>query len=69
MTAAEFEHLSAGEAEGLLRQRLTSFLAAGAAPDGALLLAARVEVAEDAAVELLRQGLSASLTLRLLHHT
>lgn len=67
MTAAEFELLSAEEAEGLLRQRLHSFLDAGASPEGALLLAARVEVTEETAVALLQEGLSASLTLRLLY--
>ena len=66
MTAAEFEQLTAPEAEGLLRGRLGSFLDAGAAPCEALLLAAQVEVAEDAALQLLQQGLSANLTLRLL---
>ena len=67
MTAAEFERLTAAEAECLLRRRLRMFLAAGAAPCGALLLAAQVEVPETAAVELLRQGLSADLALRLLY--
>ena len=67
MTAAEFEHLTATEAECLLRGRLRLFLAEGAAPSGALLLAAHVEVADDAAVQLLRQGLSADLTFRLLY--
>ena len=66
MTAAEFEQLTAPEAEGLLRGRLRSFLDAGAAPCEALLLAAQVEVAEGAALQLLQQGLSADLALRLL---
>ena len=66
MTAAEFEQLTAPEAECLLRGRLRSFLEAGAAPCEALLLAAQVEVAEDAALRLLRRGLSADLALRLL---
>jgi hypothetical protein len=66
VTAAEFEQLTAPEAECLLRGRLRSFLDAGAAPCEALLLAAQVEVAEDAALQLLQQGLSADLTLRLL---
>jgi hypothetical protein len=67
VTAAEFERLTAAEAECLLRRRLRLFLAAGAAPCGALLLAAQVEIAEDAAAQLLRQGLSADLALRLLY--
>jgi hypothetical protein len=67
VTSAEFEHLSANEAECLLRRRLRLFLDAGAAPCGALLLAAQVEVAEEEALYLLRQGLSADLTLRLLY--
>jgi hypothetical protein len=67
VTAAEFEHLTANQAECLLRRRLRLFLDAGAAPGGALLLAAQVEVPEDEAVHLLRQGLSADLTLRLLY--
>ncbi|TML34203.1 MAG: hypothetical protein E6G24_05325 [Actinobacteria bacterium] len=66
MTAAEFEHLTATEAESLLTQRLRSFLEAGAAPGGALVLAAQVQVTEEAAVALLRQGCSPDLTLRLL---
>jgi hypothetical protein len=66
MTAAEFEHLTATEAECLLTQRLRSFLDAGAGPSGALILAAQVEVTEEAAVALLRQGCSPDLTLRLL---
>jgi hypothetical protein len=67
VTAAEFERLTADEVECLLLCRLRVFLAAGAAPCGALLLAAQVEVPQDAAVELLRRGLSADLTLRLLY--
>jgi hypothetical protein len=66
VTAAEFEHLTASEAEGLLMQRLRSFLDAGASPSGALVLAAQVEVTEEAAVALLRQGCSPDLTLRML---
>jgi len=66
MTAAEFEHLTATEAECLLTQRLRSFLEAGAGPSDALILAAQVEVTEEAAVALLRQGCSSNLTLRLL---
>ena len=66
MTAAEFEQLTAPEAECLLRGRLALFLDAGAAPCEALLLAAQVEVAEDAALQLLQQGLSGDLALRLL---
>jgi hypothetical protein len=66
VTAAEFEHLSATEAECLLSQRLRSFIEAGAGPTGALILAAQVEVTEEAAVALLRQGCSPELTLRLL---
>jgi hypothetical protein len=69
VTAAEFETLTADEAECLLRQRLHSFLAAGAAPSGALLLAAQVEVSEETAVKLLQQGLSADLTFRLLYYS
>jgi hypothetical protein len=66
VTAAEFEHLTAHEAECLLIQRLHAFLDAGASPGGALVLAAQVEVTEEAAVALLRQGCSPDLTLRLL---
>ena len=67
MTAAEFEQLTADEAECLLLRRLRVFLGAGAAPGGALLLACQVEVPEEAATQLLRRGLSADLTLRLLY--
>jgi hypothetical protein len=66
MTAAEFEYLSATEAECLLTKRLRSFIEAGAGPSGALILAAQVEVTEEAVVALLRQGCSPDLTLRLL---
>jgi hypothetical protein len=66
VTAADFELLTAGEAERLLRRRLRLFLEAGAAPSGALILAAQVGVREDEAVQLLEEGLSADLTLRLL---
>jgi hypothetical protein len=67
VTAAEFEHLTASEVECLLRCRLTLFLDAGASVCDGLLLAAQVEIAEDAAVQLLRQGLSADLVVRLLY--
>ena len=67
MTAAEFELLTTDEAECLLRRRLHIFLDAGAPPCAALVLAAQVEVPEDTAVELLEQGFSVDLTLRLLH--
>ena len=67
MTAAQFEQLTASEVECLLRRRLNLFLDAGAAPCAALVLAAQVEVPEEAAVELLEQGLSVDLTLRLLY--
>jgi hypothetical protein len=67
VTAAEFELLTASEAECLLRARLKLFLDVGAAPCEALLLAAQVEIAEDAAVQLLERGLSADLALRLLY--
>ena len=67
MTAAQFEQLTASEVEYLLRRRLNLFLDAGAAPCAALVLAAQVEVPEDAAVELLEQGFSVDLTVRLLY--
>jgi len=67
VTAAEFELLADVEAECLLRRRLRTFLAAGADPCEALILAAQVEVSEDAVVELLRQGVTGDLTLRLLY--
>ena len=67
MTAAEFELLTTDEAECLLRRRLHVFLDAGAPPCAALVLAAQVEVPEEVAVELLEQGFSVDLTLRLLY--
>ena len=67
MTAAQFEQLTATAVECLLRRRLNLFLDAGAQPCAALLLAARVEVPEEAAVELLEQGFSVDLTLRFLY--
>jgi hypothetical protein len=66
VTAAQFEQLTATEAERLLRYRLREFLDAGAAPGGALLLAAQVEIDLDAAVELLSRGCAAELALRIL---
>jgi hypothetical protein len=66
VTAAEFEKLNAAEAECLLRRRMMAFAEAGADPCGALLLAAQIQMGEAAAVQLLQQGLSADLTLRLL---
>jgi hypothetical protein len=66
VTAAEFELLTTPEVECLLRERLRRFLEAGADPTGALLLAAQVEISEDAAAAALEQGLSAQLALRLL---
>jgi hypothetical protein len=67
VTAAEFELLTTDEAECLLRRRLHLFLDAGAPPCAALVLAAQVEVPDEQAVQLLRQGLSVDLTLRLLY--
>lgn len=67
MTAADFEQLTAAEAECLLRERLGLFVAAGADPCEALLLAAQIEIDGNAVVELLKEGFSADLTLRLLH--
>jgi hypothetical protein len=67
VTAAEFEQLTASDAECLLSGRLRLFLEVGAEPCEALLLAARVEVAAGAAVELMQRGLSADLALRLLY--
>jgi hypothetical protein len=51
----------------LLRQRLRAFVAAGAEPCEALLLAAQIEIDDKAVVELLNEGFSADLTLRLLY--
>jgi hypothetical protein len=67
VTAAEFERLTVTEAECLLRRRLHLFIDAGAAPCAALVLAAQVEVPEQAAVQLLEQGVSVDLTLQLLY--
>ena len=58
MTAAEFEQLTATETECMLRRRFRLFLGAGATPSGALLLAAQIEIEEQAAVKLLRAGFS-----------
>jgi hypothetical protein len=67
MTAAQFELLTTVEVECLLRRRLRAFIDAGATPSTALLLAAQVEISEEAAVALLRHGHSGERTLRLLH--
>jgi hypothetical protein len=67
VTAAEFELLTAAEAECLLRRRLHLFVNAGAPVCAALLLAAQVEVSAEEAVVLLEQGFSVDLTLRLLY--
>jgi hypothetical protein len=66
MTAAQFEKLTAAEAEDLLRTRLRRFLDAGADPSGALLLAAQVDIGIEPALELLAQGCPAMLALRIL---
>jgi hypothetical protein len=66
MTAAQFEELTPAEAEDLLRRRLRRLLDAGADPAGGLLLAAQVDIGIEAAVELLSQGCSAQLALRIL---
>ncbi|HYX87917.1 MAG TPA: hypothetical protein VE753_00975 [Gaiellaceae bacterium] len=66
MTAAQFEHLTPGEAEELLRFRLRRLLDAGADPTGALLLAVQVEIGLEPAIELLKQGCSAEVALRIL---
>ena len=66
MTAAQFEQLTSAEAENLLRYRLQRFLEAGADPTGALLLAAQVDIGVGAAIDLLAQGCTAELTLRIL---
>jgi hypothetical protein len=67
MTAAQFERMTTGEVECLLRRRLNLFVDAGAPPCAALVLAAQVEVPEDAAVLLLEHGMSVELTLQLLY--
>jgi len=67
MTAAQFEQMTTAEVECLLRRRLNLFVEAGAAPCAALILAAQVEIPEEAAVHLLQQGVSVDLTLQLLY--
>ena len=67
VTAAEFERLTAAESECLLRRRLRLFIQAGATPTGALLLAAQVEIGEQAALAMLRDGFSAEDSLRVLY--
>jgi hypothetical protein len=67
VTAAEFEHLTVAEAEDVLRVRLRLFLSAGADLTGALRLAARVEIPQETASQLLRLGFPAETTLRLLY--
>jgi hypothetical protein len=67
VTAAEFEELTVAQAERLLRQRLRVFIAAGAEPREALLLAAQIEIDDKLVVELLKEGFSADLTLRVLY--
>jgi hypothetical protein len=66
MTAAQFEDLTPAEAENLLRWRLRRLLDAGADPAGGLLLAAQVDIGLEPAIELLSQGCSARLVLRIL---
>jgi hypothetical protein len=67
VTAAEFELLTTDEVVCLLSRRMHLFLEAGAPACSALVLAAQVEVPEEEAVQLLQQGLSVDLTLRLLY--
>ena len=61
------ERMQRGELRHGEAERLHLFLDAGAPPCGALVLAAQVEVPDEEAVQLLRQGLSVDLTLRLLY--
>jgi hypothetical protein len=56
MTAAEFELLSAEEAEAILAERYTRLTAAGYTPTSALLAAARVEIEIELAEELVRDA-------------
>ena len=67
MTEAEFDRLTDDQTVCLLRRRFRLFLDAGAEFSCALILAAQIEVDEEAAIQLLRQGLGVDLTLRLLY--
>ena len=67
MTAAEFELLTEADAECLLRRRLKTFIATGADPGKALILAAQVELPEAAVVKLLQLGFAGGLIHRLLY--
>ena len=53
--------------DNLLRRRIERFIAAGAPPAAATVLAAQVEIPEEEAIELLERGISAGRVLDLLH--
>lgn len=55
MTAAEFEQLSADEAEAILAERYIRLSAAGYDPTSALLTATRVDVDLELAEQLVRE--------------
>lgn len=55
MTAAEFELLTAEEAETILAERYARLTAAGYSPTSALIAAARVEIDIELAEQLIRE--------------
>lgn len=55
MTAAEFEELSADEAEAILAERYVRLTAAGYGPTSALLTATRVDIDLELAEQLVRE--------------
>jgi hypothetical protein len=68
MPAAEVERAAVvEEAETAPRRCLRLFLRAGATLSWVCVLAAEVEVDEETAIQLFREGFSAQLTLRLLY--
>lgn len=65
MTAAQFEHLDAPEAEEVLRSRFEILVTGGYDPGSALLLASHVEIDCTAAVGLLERGCPPETALRI----
>ncbi len=65
MTAAQFEELETPEVEAVLRWRFEELIRAGYDPGSALILASHVEVDLHDATNLVTQGCSPEIALRI----
>jgi len=65
MTAAQFEELKTPEVEAVLRWRFEELVRAGYDPGSALILASHVEVDLHDAADLVAQGCSPEIALRI----